>query len=235
MRYLAALSLLAVLGGCGKASVQSGAGGLGVSRDLVIGAPEASVLQAVTNLCAGLHTKDQNFRALYAGRNDLTFKFTAKHRACGGNLATVTPAPSAHVAVSGGVLNYVVTGQFLPGTDVMTDTVGITSQLCGALQASRLTSPVEVSSTVALWYSFPSPGQCGTSVSGTNKVCLHLETGFKQETGSYSVTSSENLLFDFTQGAADYGMLIWHQRFDSSVCDGSDYEETTTSFVEIQN
>jgi hypothetical protein len=100
-------------------------------------------------------------------------------------------------------------------SDVETTSKGVMSEICKNL--SGLTSPVQTSSSQALWFtSFISGQDCQAD---ENTICIHLQSGSVMEDGlSYRIHTNQWLKFKVTNGRL--GFFTERKLITSLTCSG---------------
>lgn len=210
MKLLFAFILLSLVASCGKTPEGvSGAGSVGQSRSFVSAPATTTQQNIVSTLCTKLMQKENNLQFYVNGFSK--FNYDTTYTACDDSVTTGSAAPT--LTNNGGVLQYYLApGQSLV-TSIETSKSGLISQLCQA--GANLGYPLETSSSVAIWYSVYSDGDCPRT--DPDYQCVRLETGVKQVNGQYIINRNDQFVLDFSPGQQS-GMVVRHERAEQGNC-----------------
>lgn len=225
MKILLPISLLLFMVSCGKSeSLTSGIGAIVTYNPVVVSDTTKSM---VTDICAALDEKETRYRSAYLNGAKI-FTFRTSKVDCegrGGADTTVT----AILRDSGRLYYDPNSGGIVP-VQVETKTYGMISALCTQLAAGPLTSPFLTTTSGTTMMSF-TVQDCSSG--GQNVACLSINTGSKQNDGSYVIGAVDGFAVVMSSGYSR-GNISQQVHQDLYSCGIGKKTTTTTNLLSIQ-
>lgn len=206
MRFLSIVTLLALVS-CGGSEAPSN--NIGTTRRYEPIAVSIGDAQRIQMVCNALSAKQDQINVL--ANSSYTFSYSEKN--CGEETMTESKDVVTRIHRSGSDYFFKkADGNNFAFADIETSSSGALAEVCGNLNS--LMSPVQTSSTGAIWYTAnANSGECQTDAS---HVCVLIEKGTVADGMDYTIHTTEWIRFSV--GALRRGFFTEREMISSASC-----------------
>lgn len=142
--------------------------------------------ERIRAVCQALSSKEDLLNILVNTGTEYTFMYSQKN--CNDKEAPAPKPVSTLIAEENGQFVFkALHGQSFGFKAVETESKGVMAEICKNIGA--LTSPMQTSSTGAIWFTtYGNSSHCTTDANG---ICVHLQRGVVQDSGNYIIHTNE--------------------------------------------